>query len=66
MVYHALSKTIASSSEEAGARATIAWNKFRLDVGKVLKEVGAQYQETFEVLLEQAIPIMKSLFTVST
>ena len=61
--YHELAKTIAESSDEAGARATIAWNKFRLDVGKVLKEVGAQYQETFEVLLEEAIPIMKSLFT---
>jgi len=61
--YHELAKTIAESSDEAGARATIAWNKFRLDVGKVLKGVGAQYQETFEVLLEQAIPIMKSLFT---
>lgn len=61
--YHDLAKAIAASSDEAGARATIAWNKFRLDVGRVLKEVGAQYQGSFEILLQEAIPIMKSLFT---
>jgi tape measure domain-containing protein len=45
--YGELAKKIAGSSESAGARLTVAYNKMRIEIGKALQPVGAEFQEAF-------------------
>jgi tape measure domain-containing protein len=45
--YGELAEKIAGSSESAGARLTVAYNKMRIEIGKALQPVGAEFQEAF-------------------
>ena len=45
--YGELAKKIAASSESAGARLTVAYDKMRLEIGKALQPIGAEFQEAF-------------------
>jgi tape measure domain-containing protein len=45
--YGELAKKIAGSSESAGARLTVAYDKMRLEIGKALQPIGAEFQEAF-------------------
>ena len=47
---------ISKSSEDAGARMTIAFQKMALEVGKVLQPIGAQFQDAFANFAKQATP----------
>ncbi len=56
--YSDLAKEIAASSEEAGARATVTFNDFRLAAGGALKDVGADLQEIIAGLLVELVPVI--------
>jgi hypothetical protein len=45
--YGELAEKIAGSSESAGARLTVAYNNMRIEIGKALQPVGAEFQEAF-------------------
>jgi tape measure domain-containing protein len=45
--YGELAKKIAGSSESAGARLTVAYNDMRIEIGKALQPIGAEFQEAF-------------------
>jgi tape measure domain-containing protein len=45
--YGELAEKIAGSSESAGARLTVAYNKMRIEIGKALQPIGAEFQEAF-------------------
>jgi tape measure domain-containing protein len=45
--YGELAKKIAGSSESAGARLTVAYNNMRIEIGKALQPIGAEFQEAF-------------------
>lgn len=47
---------MSKSSEDAGARMTIAFQKMALEVGKVLQPIGAQFQDAFAGFAKQATP----------
>lgn len=47
---------MSKSSEDAGARMTIAFQKMALKVGKVLQPIGAQFQDAFANFAKQATP----------
>lgn len=52
----ATSLAMSRSSEDAGARMTIAFQKMALEVGKVLQPIGAQFQDAFANFAKQATP----------
>ena len=45
--YGELAEKIAGSSESAGARLTVAYNNMRIEIGKALQPIGAEFQEAF-------------------
>jgi len=45
--YGELAEKIAGSSESAGARLTVAYNNMRIEVGKALQPIGAEFQQAF-------------------
>jgi tape measure domain-containing protein len=53
-------KTIAKSSEDAGARLVVAWNKTRQEIGKALAPLGADIQNSFASLLSELTPALVS------
>ena len=61
-----LAREIAKSAEEAGARATVAWNDFRIAVGKSLKSVGAELQVITADLLTELLPLVKTIAQAGT
>ena len=54
--YGELAKKIAGSSESAGARLTVAYNNMRIEIGKALQPVGAEFQQAFGEFLEEITP----------
>lgn len=54
--YGELAEKIAGSSESAGARLTVAYNKMRIEIGKTLQPVGAEFQQAFGEFLEEITP----------
>lgn len=47
---------IASSSADAGARLTVAFNQMKLEVGKALQPIGAEFQNAFAEFLTDITP----------
>lgn len=47
---------IASSSADAGARLTVAFNQMKLEVGKALQPIGAEFQAAFAEFLTDITP----------
>ena len=54
--YGELAEKIAGSSESAGARLTVAYNNMRIEIGKALQPVGAEFQQAFGEFLEEITP----------
>ena len=54
--YGTTALTIASSSQDAGARLTVAFQAMRLEVGKALQPLGAELQETFTAFIKDITP----------
>lgn len=47
---------IASSSADAGARLTVAFNQMKLEIGKALQPIGAEFQAAFAEFLTDITP----------
>jgi tape measure domain-containing protein len=58
--YAGVAGQIASSSQDAGARLTVAFNEMRIAVGEALQPIGAQFQEAFIPFIEQITPLLAS------
>jgi lambda family phage tail tape measure protein len=54
--YGTTALTIAGSSQDAGARLTVAFQAMRLEVGKALQPLGAELQETFTAFIKDITP----------
>jgi lambda family phage tail tape measure protein len=51
---------ISSSSQDAGARLTVAFQAMRLEVGNALQPLGAELQETFTAFIKEITPAVVS------
>jgi archaeosine-15-forming tRNA-guanine transglycosylase len=47
---------MAKSSQDAGARLTVAYNDMRIAIGEALQPVGAQFQEAFSRFVTDIAP----------
>jgi len=56
--YGELAEKIAGSSESAGARLTVAYNNMRIEIGKALQPIGAEFQEAFADFVENITPTL--------
>ena len=56
--YNALAEKIAQSSESAGARLQVAYDKMRQEVGKALQPIGAEFQAAFADFVEDVTPAL--------
>ena len=54
--YGATALEIAGSSQDAGARLTVAFQAMRLEVGNALQPLGAELQETFTAFIKDITP----------
>lgn len=54
--YEDLAKDIAESSESAGARLEVAFEKMRIEVGKALQPIGAEFQDAFTEFIRDITP----------
>ena len=54
--YQGTAAQIATSNAEAGARLTIAINQMRLEVGKALQPIGAEFQNAFAGFIKDITP----------
>jgi tape measure domain-containing protein len=54
--YSGVANKIASSSQDAGARLTVAYDSMRIGIGKALQPLGAQLQETFARFIRDIAP----------
>ena len=61
--YSGTAKTIAQSSEEAGARLQVAFNGMRLSVGKALQPLGAEFQNAFANFIYTITPALTAAVT---
>lgn len=59
--YIPIAKKIAQSSEEAGARAKVAFNELRISVGKQLIPIGEQFQEIGIQILKSILPAVVTI-----
>ncbi len=59
--YIPIAKKIAESSEEAGARARVAFNDLRISVGKQLIPIGEQFQEIGIQILQNILPAVVTI-----
>ena len=59
--YIPIAKKIAQSSEEAGARARVAFNELRISVGKQLIPIGEQFQEIGIQILKSILPAVVTI-----
>ena len=58
--YGTTALTIAGSSQDAGARLTVAFQAMRLEVGNALQPLGAQFQGAFEAFISDITPAVVS------
>jgi tape measure domain-containing protein len=56
--YSGVAGQIASSSQDAGARLTVAFNDMRIAVGEALQPIGAEFQEAFIPFIESITPVL--------
>ena len=54
--YRDTAAAISSSSQDAGARLTVAFQAMRLEVGKSLQPLGAEFQEAFTAFIKDITP----------
>jgi tape measure domain-containing protein len=54
--YSGVAGKIADSSQDAGARLTVAFNDMRIAIGETLQPVGAQFQEAFSDFIVNITP----------
>ena len=54
--YSEVAEKIAESSQDAGARSTVAFNKMRIAIGEAVEPIGADLQNTFSEFITQNIP----------
>jgi tape measure domain-containing protein len=54
--YSGVAQQIADSSQDAGARLTVAFNDMRIAIGETLQPVGAQFQEAFAKFITDITP----------
>ena len=59
--YIPIAKKIAQSSEEAGARARVAWNDLRISIGKQLIPIGEQFQEIGIQIVKSILPVVVTI-----
>jgi len=58
--YSSLAEKIAQSSESAGARLQVAYDKMRQEVGKALQPIGAEFQAAFAEFIQDITPELVS------
>jgi tape measure domain-containing protein len=58
--YSGVAEKIASSSQDSGARLTVAFNEMRIAIGEVLQPAGAQFQEAFAGFISDITPAVVS------
>lgn len=56
--YANVAKQIADSSQDAGARLTVAYNEMRIGVGSALQPLGALLQDAFASFIEKITPAL--------
>lgn len=56
--YSEVAQKIAASSQDAGARLTVAFNSMRQSVGDALQPIGAEFQEAFADFVENITPFL--------
>jgi tape measure domain-containing protein len=56
--YSGVAQQIAGSSQDAGARLTVAFNDMRIAIGETLQPIGAQFQEAFAEFIERITPAL--------
>jgi tape measure domain-containing protein len=56
--YSGVAQQIADSSQDAGARLTVAFNDMRIAVGEALQPIGAEFQEAFIPFIESITPVL--------
>ena len=56
--YSGVAQQIADSSQDAGARLTVAFNDMRIAIGETLQPIGAQFQEAFAEFIEKITPAL--------
>ena len=62
--YAGVAGQIASSSQDAGARLTVAFNDMRIAVGEALQPIGAEFQEAFIPFIESITPALVAVLPV--
>ena len=56
--YSGVAEKIAGSSQDAGARLTVAFNDARIAIGAALQPIGAEFQEAFADFIENITPTL--------
>lgn len=56
--YSGVAQKIAGSSQDAGARLTVAFNDARIAIGAALQPIGAEFQEAFADFIENITPTL--------
>lgn len=56
--YSDVANKIAGSSQDAGARLTVAYNQMRIAIGEALQPIGAAFQEAFIPFIEDITPVL--------
>jgi tape measure domain-containing protein len=62
--YSGVAQQIADSSQDAGARLTVAFNNMRIAVGEALQPIGAEFQEAFIPFIESITPALVAVLPV--
>jgi len=56
--YAGVAEQIAGSSQDSGARLTVAFNEMRIAVGEALQPIGAEFQAAFADFIENITPVL--------
>ena len=56
--YSGVANQIAASSQDSGARLTVAFNEMRIAVGTALQPIGAEFQAAFAEFIEKITPTL--------
>jgi tape measure domain-containing protein len=56
--YAGVAEQIAGSSQDSGARLTVAFNQMRIAVGEALQPIGAEFQAAFAEFIEKITPAL--------
>ena len=56
--YAGVAEQIAGSSQDSGARLTVAFNQMRIAIGEALQPIGAEFQAAFAEFIEKITPAL--------